>query len=1064
MVCYILCGLFLATICSIPASVRGQSVSFPEVRLRSHGPAGSYGAGERIRRPAAEHYDVVALRVEFQPDTTRFTTGDGTFASALFDTLRPNLDPLPHDAAYFQAHLDFLEDYVATVSDGKTRITPHLIPEVVRLSQKMAVYSPTGVASDSDAELRKLAAFVEEAWRTASENVAFDASGLDPEHTAFVLFHAGVGRDLELTGTTLDRTPEDLPSLFFDSRALDRLLPGSSFSFKGLPVGHTMIVPRTETRRGFNFITDEPFLAEFSINGILAANFFSFLRAPDLFDTATGQSAIGPFGLMDPLGIFAYAGLFPPEPSAWTKYYLGWTDPLEVADDGPVSVQLRAAVDQAGSDAALIPVSGAEYFLVENRNRDPEGDGLVMRIWKEGNITEQRVQNGDEQFNSFTQEGFAGGVVVGIDNYDWALPGGIGEDGSILNGGILIWHIDERRLVARLAENRVNADPERRAVDLEEADGAQDLGFPSGSDFGPQADLGSPFDYFYKGNPVSVETLGGRIIRLYQNRFGPDTNPNSATNEGGVSFVVLEEFSEPGAVMSFVYRRQDAEAGIRPLTVANPLYGEEVRFSRGSSISVHGGAGSQPARLVVYAAAVDEGGSGKASGLYLDGSGETDSPSSIKPAVSDRAEAYLYRQMEPPGGWEIAVDRRQENGAYTREVMPLPNTLDLLTPVSPLVSVDRQGGKFWCALFAAPGAGAQVACVDEDLQTQITPVPDVGGDVSFSVVEGNRLVVAGSQATRVIDGPEAWTYSIPEGTGVGQAAFGNDRGGLTGVLPVKEKGELLFLLPGGEVQRIDVAAHAGNGGAFGLSAYPVLADLDADGYLDALATYDSTLVAFTQGAAVVRGFPVRLTAPSVSQPLVARLTDSGAWSVLVAGTDGYVHGYDLGARGEPVAGFPLAVGLRIAGTPALNDGKLFAVSEDGVLKAWELEKLNEIAWGELYGEGRNHSYAKVAANPNPSPGGGLLVEEETYNWPNPVRNGETYLRCMTREDSRIRITIIDSGGALIDQIHIDGVRGNTPVEHLWQTNAPSGLYYVRVTATSDSGQTQTKLVKLAILR
>ena len=26
---------------------------------------------------------------------------------------------------------------------------------------------------------------------------------------------------------------------------------------------------------------------------------------------------------------FAYSGLFPPEPSAWTKYYLGWGDVFE---------------------------------------------------------------------------------------------------------------------------------------------------------------------------------------------------------------------------------------------------------------------------------------------------------------------------------------------------------------------------------------------------------------------------------------------------------------------------------------------------------------------------------------------------------------------------------------------------------------------------------------------------------------------------------------------------------------------------------------------------------------
>ena len=112
-----------------------------------------------------------------------------------------------------------------------------------------------------------------------------DLGGLDPERTAFVIFHAGVGRDIELVGTTLDKTPQDLPSLFFDKEALGRLV-GRPITFKGMPVNHTIVLPRTETRQGFDFIADEPFLIELSINGLMAASFFNYLGVPDLFDTA----------------------------------------------------------------------------------------------------------------------------------------------------------------------------------------------------------------------------------------------------------------------------------------------------------------------------------------------------------------------------------------------------------------------------------------------------------------------------------------------------------------------------------------------------------------------------------------------------------------------------------------------------------------------------------------------------------------------------------------------------------------------------------------------------------
>mgnify|MGYP000709433531 CR=1 FL=1 len=84
-----------------------------------------------------------------------------------------------------------------------------------------------------------------------------------------------------------------------------------------------------------------------------------------------------------------------------------------------------------------------EYFLVENRYRDVGADGLVLRVWKDGQILEERFANGAEDFNSRTIEGFGGGVVVGADDYDWALPGGLDEEDNPLLGGALIWHIDE---------------------------------------------------------------------------------------------------------------------------------------------------------------------------------------------------------------------------------------------------------------------------------------------------------------------------------------------------------------------------------------------------------------------------------------------------------------------------------------------------------------------------------------------------------------------------------------------------------------------------------------------
>ena len=143
-----------------------------------------------------------------------------------------------------------------------------------------------------------------------------------------------------------------------------------------------------------------------------------------------------------------------------------------------------------------------------------------------------------------------------------------------------------------------------------------------------------------------------------------------------------------------------------------------------------------------------------------------------------------------------------------------------------------------------------------------------------------------------------------------------------------------------------------------------------------------------------------------------------------------------------------------------------ATTTGGSLRAWQLDNLGAVWWSQLYANGQNQSYVELAAEPDPQPSSqaaGLIVEAETYNWPNPIREGQTFLRCMTTEDASVRITIVNAAGSLIDEVELD-LSGGTPAEHLWQTNAASGLYYARITATGLNGQTATKLIKMAIIR
>lgn len=1000
-----------------------------------------------LRRPAAPHYDVVALRVEFQPDTTRLTTGTGTFAGPLFEEgLEPTVDPLPHDAAYFQAHLSFLEHYVQAVSNGRTTVTTHLVPEVVQVSQRMAAYSPMGPQADEDAEMGKLAALVDEAWTLADAQSRFDGTGLDPERTVFVLFHAGVGRDIELIGTTLDKTPQDLPSRFFDEEALHRLQPGRQVRFKGMPVRHTLLLPRTETRQGFDFIADEPFLAEFSMNGLMVASFLNALGVPDVLD-------VGPFGLMEPLGWFAFNGLFPPEPSAWTRYFLGWTDPVELRGDGPETVHLEAVGKTEGPDLARAWMSEGEYFLVENRYQQSTSSELVLQVWQDGTVVEQRVDPTSETFNRHRIDDFVGGVVVGVSDYDGAVPGSVDDDGTEYRGGILVWHVDERRLLQEIGSGVVNEDRERRAVDLEEADGAQDLGYPSNSPFGPQAETGTPFDFFFEGNPTTVVTSSGREIRLYENRFGSDTTPGSATNEGGPSFVTLRDFSAPGPTMSFVYER-GAEQGILPAGTGHLQSLEPFATVEAASLSpagddavtVHDGHG----RLGVA------GTTGEAFEV-------TDDVVVSPIARDDGSVTAVHFDASGTGTLTRIVD------GDVVEAKEFPPPFPSIDASSRLFEDAGTGERYvWLSSTAETGLFRLIEAGGDEVELRPVTVDGVGRPVTAAVAGRGALLIAGRQGAATTDGARRWSYAVPDGADVGQAVAGHDAAGRVGVVPVPGRSELLILRADETVHRVNVAATVGltDAASVRLSPRPVLVDVDADGRLDVLATFGKNLVAYTQQGAVVDGFPLRLNAPAVAQPLIAELSESGGWSVIVAGRDGYLYAYDLGAGGTAVPGFPLAVGRSVVATPLLHGRTLMAVSEEGRFAAWELDAVGTIWWGTLYGDARNQSYVEVEAPPDgESPETDrLLVAAETYNWPNPIREGVTNLRCMTTEAARVDVVITDAAGDVVDEIDMGTIAGGTPAEHRWETSAASGLYFARVRARTADGETETRLVKMAIIR
>ncbi len=481
----------------------------------------------------AETLRLLAIRVDFQPDQLSTTSGDGRFESAFRFDMPWAIDPLPHDSLYFDSQLRFLEHYYSRVSNNSLQLEWEIWPRggqtAYTLPQPMWHYHWNDGDERTDGQLAEL---FRAAWAAADADPALrvrDDSGA-PRFDAFLVFHAGVGQDFGEDGT-----PHDIPSAFL-SRSPDGMPAAHETSLRDgesgleVPVRQGLILPEGENHTDF----------EHGLAGLLILQFGHQLGLPNLYDSRDGTSVIGKWGLMDQ-GSANFRGLLPARPDAWSRLLLGWDTAL-LADTPRDTVRV-AAPDRAPGEPRIvkIPLTEYEYLLVENRQRKETG-----RDWTWGRDRNHRWARLKSNYSLSFQDTLgvasdSAGALVAVGNLDFDLPG----------QGLLIWHVDERSATPEnVTANRVNDDPERRGVDLEEGDGVQDIGREYGL-FSPRGSVALGGDEDPWQQPNTGWYLSNRHYSLSNVSLAWDTEPSTASNDGLFTGLRLDQFGPPDSLGHF---------------------------------------------------------------------------------------------------------------------------------------------------------------------------------------------------------------------------------------------------------------------------------------------------------------------------------------------------------------------------------------------------------------------------------------------------------------------------------------------------------------------------------
>jgi M6 family metalloprotease-like protein len=995
---------------------------------------------------------ILAVRVEFQeesPDDPQ-TTGNGLFdmrgPEEFSETEGHLIDPSPHDTSFFQTHIRALHGYWWTVSGGQLSLEGEVFPRsetlAYRLPHPMVHYGAPDSSLSGKVEM--LRQFFHDSFNLAESLSMHDdpqVYGIDfSQYDCFVIFHAGSDLQSDL-GALVEPTPGDLFSGF--------IVLGDTVWVNGGTFAITEGTFMPETRSQDNRIT--------ALNGLFAHEFGHQLGLPDLYNSRTFTTQVGDFALMDNnvqnvgvdvgFGPFV-SGVLPVYPCAWSRAFLGFVEPVEVTNLSDAKL-FAAEMETDQLQVIRIPISPKEYFLLENRQADVDGDRFsALRADSATNVilgpvNAQKVPNRE---------------------YDWLLPG----------SGILIFHVDEEVAyydfdfdgLNNFWDNELQVDKDMRFVTLVEADGIVDFGGDYYTGFGRHEDM------FRKGNNTALT---------------PYTFPSSRSRNGSDTHVWITDIGFSDTLMTLDVSRGWTQYGfpqkfIPETGVSSLVFAQgDLKTFASSGRFIHawdaGGAGLfvQPdsveimqfdSTLVTLPLAI----------FAEDDSDFVGPPSIGDLDGDDTLEVVAVTVDGRVHAWH-PYDRDQNRRADLVDGFPVALG-DRASMIPVIANFDADESDL--EIFVGGESGKAMVITHQGLVKYQRDYQRSLVGLAMDEIPGFFFLLTEDEAGARIQKesffnppmPPFFVAQIPATSSPSPVSGDLNRDGDLGLVMAGGDGRIyawdghLNLLPGFPVET----------NANTLRAGPVLGDIDGDGYLEITAASGDRIFAYNFNGTPVTNFPVTTSRPGgptdliESSPIIGDVDGDGYADIVVGTKNRQILAYNR--DGKMVDGFPLPAGGPVTSSPVLMnldkdaDVELLVASDDGFVYAWDLPSAHEeenFPW-VMFGHDAGHTnyLPKESMPPVPPLAGDLLPAGMAFNYPNPTEN-QTQIRYYLKENAEVNIRIYDLSGMLVDEFPGPGV-GRTHNEQPWDCSEfASGVYLCRVEAKSDH-ENQSVIFKMAIVK